>query len=143
MFNVWLLLGLTFILCIGFIVQNWFHWSPLLNLLFSFILVLLLPPLWSFGLIGGSWISCAFFPAEAGKGGRLDAPSSIPLINVLLYSVWTFSGFILTLVYLWHLKIGLSSLQPLQREMIAWFFLILIEVCQYKVIAQVTQPPLK
>jgi hypothetical protein len=125
-------------LAVGFLIQYVIRWSPRLNTVLSFGAVILIPPFWSLGLIGGFWISSAFFTFKPeSENQHRGAPPIITWQKVCLYSAWTFSGFLLTLVFLWKLKIT-NSLMIDQREVLAWLFLVLVEVCIFKIIAKIS-----
>lgn len=124
-------------LAIGFGLQLLIRWSPWLNLAISFLVVLFLPPNWSIGLVGGTWISCAFFTYNPEQERRFDVIQVINWSRTILSSLWTFAGFLLTLVFLWKLKVT-NSLDVGQREIMAWYFLILVEICLYRVIARLS-----
>lgn len=126
-----------FFLVIGFGFQSMVRWSPWFNLALSYLIVLLLPPNWSLGLVNGSWIACAFFTYNPEQDNRFDTIPVISFRKTILASCWTFSGFLLTLLFLWKLKIT-NSLDLFPREILAWFFLILIELCLYRVIAKIS-----
>jgi hypothetical protein len=125
-------------LAIGFSVQYLIRWSPRVNTVLSFLTVMLVPPFWSLGLIGGFWISSAFFTFKPESDNQHRG--ALPIMTwqkVCLYSAWTFLGFLLTLVFLWKLKIT-NSLLIDQREVLAWLFLVLVEVCIFKIIAKMS-----
>ncbi len=123
-------------LAAGFVIQNSIRCSPWINMALSFLIILLVPPDWSLGLIGGVWIACAFFTFNPDLD-RLELLKAFSWIKVFLSSLWVFAGFLLTLCLLWKLKIS-GYLLISQRELLAWAFLILIEVCQYRVIARLS-----
>lgn len=121
----------------GFCLQFLARWSPLINLAASYLMVLFLPPAWSLGLTSGIWIACAFFTYNPEQEHHLDTIPAISFRKILLSSVWTFSGFLLTLIFLWKLKVQ-TNLDLGQRELLAWAFLGLIEICLYRVIARLS-----
>lgn len=122
----------------GFIIQNFTRWSPWVNLILSFPIIFLIPPNWSLGLVGGIWIACAYFTFNFNPDlDRLELLKGFSWYKVFLSSLWTFSGFLLTLSLVWKLKVSGFELAS-QREFLAWTFLILIEVCQYRVIAKLS-----
>ncbi len=121
---------------IGFVVQNLTRWSPWLNLVISFLLILLIPPNWSVGLVVGIWIACAYFTFNPDLD-RLELLKGFSWYKVFFSSLWTFMGFILTLSLVWKLKVS-GNLLVSQREFLAWTFLVLIEACQYRVIAKLS-----
>ncbi|NLW47512.1 MAG: hypothetical protein GXY86_09290 [Firmicutes bacterium] len=120
----------------GFIVQYFSRLSPWVNLALSYLLVFILPPMWSLGLVGGIWISCAYFTYNPDLD-RLELLKGLSWYKVLLSSLWTFTGFLLTLSLVWKLKVTGFEVAS-QREIIAWTFLVLIEVCLYRVIARLS-----
>lgn len=134
---LWNILIYLLALAIGFVIQNLVRWSPRANLGISYLTILILPPFWGLGLVGGFWISCSFFTYNPEIEHRHDTTPQITWSKILLYSAWTFSGFLLTLILLWKLKTA-NCLLLVQREEIAWLFLTLVEVCQYKVIARIS-----
>lgn len=119
----------------GFGVQNLVRWSPLVNLGLSFLIIFLVPPVWSLGLIGGVWVACAFFNFNPGLD-RLELLKGFSWLKVFFSSLWIFGGFILTLCLLWKLKV--SGYMLSQREFIGWAFFILIEICQYRIVAKLS-----
>lgn len=120
----------------GFMIQSLVRWSPWINLIISFLAVLLLPPIWSLGLVGGVWIACAFFTFNPDLD-RLELLKGFSWLKVFVSSIWTFTGFLLTLSLVWKLKVSGLLLEP-EREFLAWCFLVLIEVSQYRVIAKLS-----
>ncbi len=118
----------------GFVIQNFIRWSPWVNLGITFLIIFLVPPGWGLGLIGGIWIACAFFTFNP-ELDRLELLKGLSWLKVFLSSIWIFAGFLLTLCLLWKLKLSGYSLVA-QREFIGWAFLVLIEVCQYRIIAK-------
>lgn len=120
----------------GFVIQNSIRLSPWINMALSFLIIFLIPTGWSPGLIGGIWIACAFFTFNPDLD-RLELLQAFSWIKVFLSSLWVFAGFLLTLCLLWKLKISGYSLIS-QRELLAWAFLVLIEVCQYRIIARLS-----
>lgn len=117
-------------------VQSLFRWSPWVNLIISFMAILFLPPIWSLGLVGGVWIACAFFTFNPDLD-RLELLKGFSWYKVFFSSIWTFTGFLLTLSLVWKLKVS-GFLLEAQRELLAWSFLVLIEACQYRVIAKLS-----
>lgn len=124
----------------GFCLQNLLRWSPWLNFGFSFLVVTLLPPTWSLGIVIGTWLSCSFFTYQPEVERRVDTPPPLSWVKVLLCSCWVFGGFFLTMLWLWRVKTGESGLDISQREWLGWVFLIAVEICLYKVIARGTPP---
>ena len=124
----------------GFCLQNLVRWSPWLNVVFSFLEVIILPPIWSWGLIIGTWLSCAFFTYQPEGERRMDTPQRLNWGKVLLCSGWVFSGFLLTMLLLWRIKTGELGLSIAQRELLGWVFLSGVEICLFKVIARNTPP---
>lgn len=120
----------------GFTVQNFTRWSPWVNLALSYLLVFVLPPNWSLGLVGGIWIACAYFTFNPDLD-RFELIKGFSWYKVFLSSLWTFAGFLLTLFLVWKLKVSGFQLVS-QREFLAWTFLVLIEACQYRVIAKLS-----
>lgn len=120
----------------GFGIQTLTRLSPWINLGLTFLLILLAPPGWSLGLTAGIWLACAFFTFNP-ELDRLELIKALSWVKVFFSSVWVFTGFILTLCLLWKLKLS-GYLLVSQREFIAWAFFILIEVCQYRIIAKLS-----
>lgn len=117
---------------LGFLMQTIFRWSPRASLGISFLAVMITPPLWGVGITIGWWICCAFLTFHS-EEEHFEKKSGLKL--VVLYAFFTFSGFILTLLILWKVKYGYRMAPVFQRELLAWFYLIAIEVCFYKIIA--------
>ncbi len=126
-----------FFLLIGFGLQFFIRWSPWLNQIISFIAILLLPPDWSLGLVGGSWIASAFFTFNPEQVRQYDAIPALNWWKVVFSSLWIFSGFLLTLLLIWKLKI-MGDFQVIQREILAWAFFIMVEICLFKVLARLS-----
>ena len=119
----------------GFSVQNLLRWSPTVNLVLSFLIIFLVPPVWSLGLIGGIWVACAFFNFNP-ELDRLELMKGFSWLKVFFSSLWVFGGFLLTLCLLWKLKV--SGYMLSQRELMGWAFFVLVEVCQYRIIAKLS-----
>jgi hypothetical protein len=120
---------------LGFGLQYLIRWSPIINLVLSFILALAMPPGLSFGFIIGSWISCAFFTYNPEQEGQFETVEVINWRRIFVASLWTFAGFLLTLVFLWRVKIG-GMMAIDSREIIAWFFFAFVEICLCRIIAK-------
>ena len=109
------------------------RWSVTKNLWFSFLILALLPPSVSFGLVCGTWVGCAFIPLNSGiKRPGNDYRGSWR--EVVVFSLWVFAGFILTLVYLFKIKHS-GNMEVGQSEALAWVFLAMIELCIFRIIA--------
>ncbi|HBE76737.1 MAG TPA: hypothetical protein DDW65_02985 [Firmicutes bacterium] len=128
------ILSCILFLLLGFGLQFVIRWSPLINLGLSFLLALSLPPAWSMGMIIGSWISCAFFTFNPEQEQHQFEIAVITWRKAFLAALWTFTGFLLTLIFLWKLKIS-GNLELLPREIMAWSFLFLVEICLYRIIS--------
>ena len=120
----------------GFVWQNFTRWSPWVNLGLTFLMVFMIPPSLSLGFSGGVWVCSAFFTFNP-ELDRLELLKAFSWLRVFLSSLWVFAGFLLTLCLLWKLKSS-GYLVVAQREFIAWAFLVLIEVCQYRIIAKLS-----
>ncbi len=120
---------------LGFGLQYLIRWSPIINLVLSFVLALAIPPGLSFGFIIGSWISCAFFTYNPEREGQFEAVAVINWRRIFVASLWTFAGFLLTLVFLWRVKIG-GAMATDSREIVAWIFLAFVEICLCRIIAK-------
>jgi len=127
--SAFLTIALAFVL--GFLVQSIFRFSPRVSLGMSFLSVMIIPPLWGVGFTLGLWACCAFLTFSPEE----EHQEKSGFKRILLYALFTFSGFILTLLVLWKVKYGFKMLPALQRELLAWCYLIAIEVCFYKIIA--------
>jgi hypothetical protein len=126
-----------FITACMFTTQFFSRWSPWINLVVSFLIVLILPPFWSSAFIGGIWAACAFFTFHPENEKKVDGPSSLNWKRILFCSLWTFSGFLLTLLFIWKIKVH-TDLSTVHREIAARFFLVGVEICLYKVITQIS-----
>ena len=122
-------------LLLGFLFQALVRWSPRVILGISFLLALFLPPGWGIGLVEGLLITCAFFTYEPLRESQFDQTPTVSWQKILLTSLWTFAGFLLTLLFLLRFKLT-GSINIQQGETLAWIFLILVEVCLYKVIVK-------
>ena len=120
-------------LAMGFGLQSLTRWSPWVNLAISLLGVFVLPPFWSSGLVLGIWISCAFFTYHPELAR--DSIAGISWIRLIGYAALTFSGFLLTLILLYRLKLD-GSFGIGEREVVAWVFLGILEICLYKVIGR-------
>lgn len=120
----------------GFVAQNFTRLSPWVNIGISYLIIIVISPGWSLGLVGGVWVACAFFTFNPDLD-RLELLKAFSWVKVFLSSLWTFTGFLLTLCLLWKLKVS-GYLLVSQREFLAWAFLVLIEVCQYRIIAKLS-----
>ncbi|HYH01727.1 MAG TPA: hypothetical protein VEC37_01355 [Bacillota bacterium] len=109
------------------------RWSVTKNLWISLLILVLLPPSISFGLVCGIWVGCAFIPFSS----SIKRPTNnfqVGWGEVIAYSLWIFAGFILTLVYLFKIKHG-GNMETGQSEALAWVFLTMIELCICRIIA--------
>ena len=135
------LIGQIFILLLslagGIFIQFFARLSPWIILAGSFPVILSLPSFWGYGLVAGFWLCCAFNTFQPERENQIDAPNRASWLKILWFSLLTFSGFLLTLVLLWKLKIT-SPLTLLEREIFAWIFLGLVEVSLYKIIARLS-----
>ena len=122
-----------FILGIGF--QNWLRPSPRINFILTSLIILILPPFWSFGLTAGIWLGCAFFTYNPELKRDYERENKLIWFRVFLSSLLTLAGFLMALLFLWKLKVA-SNLEIGHRETMAWLFLIVIELCLYRVIAR-------
>lgn len=124
---------------IGWLAMGWgfqflTRWSPWVNLAISFLGVLILPPFWSSGLFLGIWLCCAFFTYHPELAREYEM-TGISWMRLFGYAALTFSGFLLTLILLYRLKLD-GSLGIGAREVVAWIFLGILEICLYKVIGR-------
>jgi hypothetical protein len=110
------------------------RWSPGKNVVISFFLTGILPPFLSFGLISGIWIGCAFCTLDSNIR-RLSNNAQVHWKQTIIYSLWTFSGFLLTLLFLFKIKLG-GFLKTGQSEILAWIFLLILEFCILRIIAR-------
>lgn len=135
------LIGEIFILILtlagGIFIQFFARLSPWVILAGSFPVILCLPSFWGYGLVAGFWLCCAFNTFEPERENQIDAPNRVSGLKILWFSLLTFSGFLLTLILLWKLKIT-SPLKPMEREIFAWIFLGFVEVSLYKIIARLS-----
>lgn len=120
---------------IGWVIQNLAGWSPLQNLGVAFGIVLILPPAWSAGLTVGLWICCAFWTYSMKDDDKNEQPPK-GWVQVLRYALFTFSGFILTLFWLWRMKAGFAVEMEWHREILGWFYFGAIEISFYKIITR-------
>jgi hypothetical protein len=118
----------------GFGLQLLVRWSPGIIMALSFLFAGILPTWWSLGLISGSWICCAFFTFNPEQEHQIEIVSAINWRKIFFAALWTFAGFVLTLLFIWRLKIS-NNLAVFPREILAWIFLISVEICLYRIIA--------
>jgi hypothetical protein len=137
MYLIWDILILLLTLAGGLAIQFFSRLSPWIILGGSFLAILCLPSFWGYGLVCGFWLCCAFNTFQPERENQIDAPSRVSALKILGFSLLTFSGFLLTLILLWKLKVT-SSLSSQEREIFAWIFLAVVEVCLYKVIARLS-----
>lgn len=137
MYLIWAILILLLTLAGGLFIQFFSRLSPWIILAGSFPVILCLPSLWGCGLVCGFWLCCAFNTFQPEQENQIDAPNRIGGLKILWFSLLTFSGFLLTLILLWKLKVT-SPLSSLEREIFAWIFLSLVEVSLYKIIARLS-----
>jgi hypothetical protein len=121
----------TLLAGIGF--QLLTRWTPGKNAAISFLLTGILPPFLSFGLISGIWIGCAFCTLDMNIK-RISHKVQVHWKQTFIYSFWTFSGFLITLVFLFKIKLG-GVLKTEQSEILAWIFLLILEFCIFRIIA--------
>ncbi|HOJ77209.1 MAG TPA: hypothetical protein PLZ08_04155 [Bacillota bacterium] len=106
-----------------------------INLLLSFIIVSSLSPFWSMGIISGQWFGIAFFGSEPDRDPKKERLIVISLRKIFLFSLLTFSGFMMTLIFYFRLKTA-ADFDPHVQQVFAWIFLVMIEVCFFRVIAR-------
>lgn len=111
------------------------RWSPAKNLGLSFLILACLPYSFGFGLVCGIWAGCAFIPysSNANHPKRQLNPKRA-WREVFIYSLWTFAGFLMALIFLFKIKLS-GNMQPGQREMLTWVFFGIIELCIFRIIA--------
>ncbi|MGD8400415.1 MAG: hypothetical protein PVH64_05685 [Bacillota bacterium] len=111
-------------------------WTSAKNWGLSFLMVLIAPPLPAAGLLIGIWICAAFFDIE--PNWRQDLNNNPPRIGwkeVVVFSLWTFAGFLITLLLFFKLKLcGRFEIEQYNR--FAWTFLLVLELCLLRVIAR-------
>ncbi|HEY8462887.1 MAG TPA: hypothetical protein VIM29_02535 [Bacillota bacterium] len=121
----------TLLAGLGF--QFLFRWSVTKNLWLSFLILVAFSPSISFGLVCGLWVGCAFIPDSLNRK-RLPNNYQIGWKDALVFSIWTFAGFLLTLVYLFKIKLT-GNMEIVQSEALAWVFLTMIELCLFRIVA--------
>lgn len=134
--NLWFLLYLFLGGVLGVVFQAICRPAVWINLLVSFGVVTLIHPGWSLGIIGGIWIKSAFFDMNIREQDHLDQQEVVSWFHIFIVSLFTFAGFLLTLVMVWKIKTlpGFGIIN--HREWLAWAFLIFIEVSFYRIIAK-------
>lgn len=120
---------------IGWVIQNLTEWSSLRNLGLTLGSVLILPPAWSAGLTVGVWICCAFWTDFSQDEANNESPPK-GWLQVIGYALFTFSGFILTLFWLWRLKTELTIALEWSHEILGWLYFGVIEISFYKLITR-------
>ncbi|HEX3048581.1 MAG TPA: hypothetical protein VHY08_27780 [Bacillota bacterium] len=115
--------------------------SPWINLGISLGLLLILAPSWSLGLVLGIWIGCAFFTYNPVQERKAEPVMRIRWYRLFFLACFTFTGFLMTLILLWKFKV-FRDYTLAEREIWAWIFLVVVEVCLYKVIVKIS-PGLK
>lgn len=133
----WNIFILLLTLAGGIFLQFFSRISPWIILVGSFLVILCLPPFWGYGLVCGFWLCCAFNTFQPDQENHIDAPNRVSGLKILWFSLLTFSGFLLTLILLWKLKIT-TSISSVEREIFAWIFLGFVEVSLYKIIARLS-----
>jgi len=118
---------------LGFSCQTLARLGPGLLLAVGFGSVLFLPPLWGLGLVTGSFLACAFFTYKLKPQANAEQ-AGIGWLRMMAYAALSFSGFLMTLVLVWKLKLD-QQFFIAQREAVGWFFFALLEVCFYRILA--------
>lgn len=113
--------------------QFFLRWSATKNLWLSFFILAVFPYLIGFGSVCGIWIGCAFIPYSSGIK-RLPSNYRAGWKEVIVFSLWTFCGFLLTLVYLLKIKLT-GHMRVDQSEALAWVFFLMIEICIFRIIS--------
>jgi hypothetical protein len=137
MYLFWDILIILLAMAGGIGIQFFARLSPWIILAGSFPVILFLPSFWGYGLVCGFWLCCAFNTFQPERENQIDAPNRVSAFKILWFSLLAFSGFLLTLILLWKLKVT-SPLSSLEREIFAWIFLGLVEVSLYRIIARLS-----
>ncbi len=137
MYLFWDILIILLAMAGGIGIQFFTRLSPWIILAGSFPVILFLPSFWGYGLVCGFWLCCAFNTFQPERENQIDAPNRVSAFKILWFSLLAFSGFLLTLILLWKLKVT-SPLSSLEREIFAWIFLGLVEVSLYRIIARLS-----
>lgn len=137
MYLFWDILIMLLAMAGGIGIQFFTRLSPWIVLAGSFPVILFLPSFWGYGLVCGFWLCCAFNTFQPERENQIDAPNRVSALKILWFSLLAFSGFLLTLILLWKLKVT-SPLSSLEREIFAWIFLGLVEVSLYRIIARLS-----
>lgn len=127
--------GFIATLLVGVAWQYLTKWSPGKKWLLSFLLACLLPPELTGGLLGGIWIGSAFITTPVNSQRDLKRHPQVGWREVVTFSLWTFAGFLLTLVFLFKIKsTGIWEIK--QCQWFAWSFLAMLELCLLRIIAR-------
>jgi hypothetical protein len=127
-------LGLLASLLVGVGWQFLTKWAPAKNWAFSFLMAFLAPPVLTGGLLCGIWICSAFIVPPANLKGGGNNNQQVGWKQVIIFSLWLFAAFLLTLVFLVKLKwAGIWEIT--QCQWFAWSFLAVLDLCLLRVIA--------
>jgi hypothetical protein len=128
-FGAWLLVGVAW--------QYLIKWTPGQNWVLSFLLACLLPPGLTGGLLAGIWICSAFIVSPVNLQRKVDRHPKASWKEIVKFSLWTFAGFLLTLVFMFKIKLtGVWEIK--QCQWFAWSFLVVLELCLLRIIARLT-----
>lgn len=112
--------------------QNFAMLKPKWNLILTPIILLCFPPTFSASCTLVMWVWCAFVTCE-----REDYPEDDMNIfyRAFFLALFTFAGFIMSLLLMWRIK-GITGMEiNLFQETIGWVYLIAIELSIFKIIS--------
>lgn len=136
MADFWRLLIYLFCGLGGLALQEFLRITPGWLLAMTFFIIILVPPLWSMGLLAGFWVACAFLTYQP-EENRLREQVPLTVVPVFFRSLWCFAGFGLTLILVWRLKTE-GYFSPFHRELLGWSFFVLMETVIFRIIARDT-----
>jgi hypothetical protein len=128
--------GFLALLLVGVGWQLLTKWTPTKNWGLSFLTALIAPPVPTAGLLTGIWICAAFIVVNPNWRQNLNNNSlRIAWKEVVIFSLWTFAGFLITLLFFFKLKLsGWYEIE--QCQWFAWSFLFVLEICLLRIIAR-------
>lgn len=117
----------------GWVIQSLVRLKPIWNFWVTFLTILIFAPIWSIGFTVGIWLCCAFLTYHSDVNSQNEASRS--RVWVFVDALFTFSGFLLTLLLLWKVKSNIRLPLTFQHEVGAWLYFITVEICFYRIIA--------
>jgi hypothetical protein len=127
--------GLFIAFVAGVIWQFLTKWTPNKNWLVSFGVAFCMPPALTVGLLGGVWICSVLSIGQANFKTDANNNFQVGWKEIVVFSIWVFFAFLLTLVFLFKLKMA-GHWEIGQCQAFAWMFLLGLELCLFRIIAR-------